>query len=301
MEVIEISSRVKIAALQHESRAGAIDQNLGNMAAVLRTAAAQGVQLAVLPETSLQGYGYEDAESTRRDASSLSDAPFSRARELVRESGMHVIVGFLERDGERVFNSAAMVAPDGEVLALHRKIHLPCLGADRFVERGEAETPVADTPVARVGMMICADMIFPETARIAALNGADVIAISACVPRTISIYSDSLVRVRAYENCAYVVFADMAGPDGEWEYEGRSQIVDPSGQVLTEAPIEGEAVLQAPVDLADAREKVRVRPPRGGIPHAYEVDFFGQRQPELYARIVDPAPIPQGDSKHARK
>lgn len=271
------------------------------MAAVLDAAVAQGVDLAVLPETGLQGYGYEDAESTRRDATSLSDPYFARTRDLIKSAGMHAIVGFIERDGERVFNSSALIDPAGEVLAVHRKIHLPCLGLDRFVAAGEREPPVGETPHGRVGMMICADMIFPETARVVALNGADVIAISACVPRTVSIYSDALVRVRAYENCAYVVFTDMAGPDGEWEYEGRSQIVDPSGQVLGEAAVAGEAVLTAPLDLADARGKVRVRPPRGGIPHAYEVDFFGQRQPELYARIADPAPIPERETEHARQ
>lgn len=144
-------------------------------------------------------------------------------------------------------------------------------------------------------------MIFPEAARVAALQGADAIAIPACVPKPVSIYSDALVRVRAYENCTYVVFADTAGPDGDWRYEGRSQIVDPSGRVLAEAPIEGESMLTAVLDENDARTKVRRRRAHDGIPHPYAVDFFGQRRPELYARIVDPAgiqPSLSSGSKH---
>jgi 5-aminopentanamidase len=283
-----ISEHATIAALQHESRAGAIDENLERIGQAIRAAAEHGVDLAVLPETGLQGYGYEDADAVRRDATSLSDPAFARARDLVATAGIHAIVGFIERDGDRLFNSAALIDPGGDVLALHRKVHMPCLGVDRFVERGDREPVVADTPVGRIGMLICADMIFPEAARVAALNGADAIAISACVPQSISIYSDALVRVRAYENCAYVVFADMAGPDGEWSYEGRSQIADPSGRVVAEAPVEGAAMLTATLDIDETRAKVRVRRPRGGIPHPYEVDFFGQRRPELYGRITDP-------------
>jgi predicted amidohydrolase len=242
----------------------------------------------VLPEAGLQGYGYDDAESVRRDASALDEPPFTRVRDQVAEAGLHAIVGFVERDGDRIFNSAALVDPEGSVLALHRKIHLPCLGLDRFVDRGDREPPVAETPAGRVGMLICADMIFPEAARVAALQGADVIAISACVPQSVSIYADHLIRVRAYENCAFVVFADMAGADGDWHYEGRSQIADAEGRVVAEAPADGAHVIAAALDLDDARTKVRVREPRGGIPHSYEVDFFGQRRPELYARIADP-------------
>jgi predicted amidohydrolase len=280
--------RATIAALQHESRAGAIDDNLDRINAVLRIAAEQNVDLAVLPEAGLQGYGYEDSESVRRDASSLSDPHFERLRDLVTAAGLSAVVGFIERDGDRVFNSSAVVDPSGEVLAVHRKTHMPCLGVDRFVERGEREPPVVQTSIGRVGMLICADMIFPEAARVAALKAADVIAIPACVPESMTIYAEALIRVRAYENCVYVVYADMTGPDGLWRYDGRSQIADPSGRALAQGPAQGDAVLTAAFDPNDSRAKVRVREPREGIPHAYHVDFFGQRNPSLYGRIVQP-------------
>lgn len=277
-----------VAALQHESHAGAIDDNLDRMAAVLDAAVESGVQVAVLPECGVQGYGYDRAEDVRRDAVTIDDPLMGRVRDAVAQRGLHAVVGFIERDGERVFNTAAAIDPGGTVLGVHRKLHLPCLGIDRFVDVGEREPPVVRTPVGRLGLLICADMIFPEAARVAALGGADVIAISACVPYPVTVYADSLIRVRAYENCTYVVFADMAGTDGDWRYDGRSQIVEPGGTVVAEAPRAGADVITAPVDVAEARSKVRVRQPRGGIPHAYEVDFFGQRRPDVYGRIVRP-------------
>lgn len=276
-----------VAALQQESEAGAIEQNFERMRFGLKQAAAKGVAVAVLPECALQGYGYETAADAWRDGLALGDPLLQRVREEVAGLNIWAVVGFVERDGELLFNTTAAIDSAGTIRATHRKLHLPGLGVDRFVHSGDREPPVVDTPAGRVGMLICADMIFPEATRLVALKGADVVAISACVPDGISIYADALIRVRAYENCAYVVFADMSGPDGHWRYDGRSQIADPSGRVLSEAPHRGPHVITASVDLAEARNKVRERPARGGIPHPYTVDFFGQRRPELYGRIAD--------------
>ncbi len=277
-----------VAALQHETRAGDIEGNLDRMCQVLDIAVEKHVDLAVLPEACLQGYGYDIAQDVARDAVGLDDPLMVRVRNEVARRGLFAVVGLIERDGDRIFNTTAAIDSSGDVIDTHRKLHLPGLGVDRFVEAGDREPPVFDTPVGRVGLLICADMIFPEAARVAALKGAEVIAISACVPYPVTIYADRLVSVRAFENCTYVVFADMAGSDGAWRYDGRSQIVEPGGTVLIEAARDGADVVVAPVDAEQARAKVRVREPRGGIPHAYEVDFFGQRRPEVYGRIVAP-------------
>lgn len=280
-----------VAAAQVESVAGALDGNLAGIRSALERAAAQGVELVALPECALQGYGYEDAAAARADAVELGDPALEAIRADCARLGLHAVVGFVERDGARVYNSAALVDAAGEILFVYRKLHLPGLGVDCFVDEGDREVPVVETSVGRVGMLICADMIFPEAARVAALKGADVVVISACIPRGISMYSDHLIRVRAYENCVYVVLADMAGKDGAWEYEGRSQIAGPAGNVLVEAPAAGSHVVAARLDLAEARAKVRVRPPKGGIPHPYEVDFFGRRRPELYGPLAAPLAV----------
>jgi predicted amidohydrolase len=275
-----------VAALQHESDAGAIDANLDRMFAVLDEAVDQGVDLAVLPECGVQGYGYDDEEAVRRDAVTLDDPLMVRVREEISRRGLHAVVGFIERAGDELYNATALVAPTGAILGTHRKIHRPSLGVDRFVAPGDRAPSAFDTAVGRVGLLICADMVFPEATRIAALKGADIIAISACVPSPLTMYSDALIRVRGYENCTYVVYCDMAGTDGAWRYEGRSQIVNPSGQVLAEAPREGAHVIVAAVDHEQARNKLRIREPGGGIPHAYEFDFFAQRRPELYDELT---------------
>lgn len=278
--------RSTVVAAQHESRAGAPEENLQRALGLLEEAASAGVQLVVFPECNLTGYGHETAADCAASALTLDAAPIAAVAERCAGLGVNVVVGFVERDETALFNSAALIDDQGDVRSVIRKLHLPCLGVDRFVSQGDREPEVVETSAGRVSMLICADMIFPEAARVAALKGAEIVAISACVPRGIGVYADHLIRVRAYENCAYVVYANACGPDGRWSYDGRSQIAGPAGRVLGEAPAEGDDLVVAELDLADARAKVRVRQPSGGIPDAYEVDFFGQRRPELYGVLT---------------
>jgi len=254
--------------------------------ALLERAAEVGAKLVVFPECNLTGYGHETAADCAASALSLDAPPLVSVSERCTRLGVNAVVGFVERDGEDLYNSAALIDDGGELRSVIRKLHLPCLGVDRFVRQGDREPEVVETSAGRVSMLICADMIFPEAARVGVLKGADIVAIAACVPKGISVYADHLIRVRAYENCAYVVYANATGPDGRWRYDGRSQIAGPAGRVLGEAQPEGDELVAAELDLADARAKVRVRQPSGGIPDPYEVDFFGQRRPELYGILT---------------
>lgn len=109
-----INQLPRVAALQHESYASAIDDNLKRMGAVLQAAADHGAGLAVLPEAGLQGYGYDNPEGVRRDAVTISDASFRRVRDMVVSAGINAVIGFIERDGEHVFNSTALIDPWGQ-------------------------------------------------------------------------------------------------------------------------------------------------------------------------------------------
>jgi predicted amidohydrolase len=280
--------RPTIAAVQMRSPARAVDANIARIVELTVEATEEGVQLAVFPECSVTGYGYDDVEAVQEDAISLDDARLDVLRNACASRNINIVVGLIERNGNKVYNTSVLIDRAGSIAGHHRKLHLPCLGADRFVSQGDIEPASITTNVGQVGLLVCADMIFPEAARVCALKGAEIIAISACVPRGIRVYADSLIRVRAYENCVFVAFADGVGEDGAWTYDGRSQIADPSGAVIAQAPEEGDHIISVQANRIDAREKVKTRQPRGGIPHPYEVDFFGQRRPEMYSQILAP-------------
>ncbi len=245
---------------------------------MLDEAAAGGADLIVLPECAISGYAFSNLEAARSAAES-TPGPTSQALELAcRRLGVYAVVGLLEADAGRIYNSALLVGPDG-LLARYRKTHLPCLGVDRFVDAGQA-LDVHDTPIGRLGLLICYDLRFPEAARVLALHGADVIVHPTNWHWTSDDFPDFINPARARESRVYVLSADRWGHEGETRYLGRSQIVDVTGKVLAEAPREGDGILHAQLDLARARQKHLVLEP--GV---FESDVFGDRRPDLYGRL----------------
>src|SRR5690606_33851347 len=97
-----------------------------------------------------------------------------RLTELCRKYECHVVLGMLETDGDRLFNACVLVGPAG-VVGNYRKIHLPYLGVDRFTTHGDQPFAVHEAGDLRLGMNICYDGAFPESARVMALQGADLI------------------------------------------------------------------------------------------------------------------------------
>jgi len=191
-----------------------------------------------------------------------------------------VVVGLLERDGDRLYNAAAVVAPHA-ILGTYRKVHLPCLGIDRFSAPGDKPFPVFQSGPARIGINICFDCSFPESGRIVKLKGGNLLAI----PTNWPIGSDSwqhTPKVRATENHIVVVAADRVGEERGFRFAGHSQIVDFTGQVLAEAGDTEETIIYGDVDLAAASDNRVVR-----IPGQWEFDRIAARRPEMYRALTE--------------
>jgi predicted amidohydrolase len=186
----------------------------------------------------------------------------------------------LERDGDRCYNTAILAGPGG-IEAIYRKTHTLCLGVDRFTTSGDIGYRVNDLPVGRVGILICYDLRFPESARLLALQGAQIIVLPTNWPETSSIQPDIFTRARAAENRVFVLAADRVGTERGARFLGRSQIVAPSGTVLAEASTDRAELLVLDVDPLEADLKNVVV--RAG---AHEMDVLADRRPELYGELV---------------
>ena len=152
-------------------------------------------------------------------------------QEAARRLGVHVVFGTYERGPQRgtVYNTAAVVGPDGGVLSRYRKTHLFC-GED-WVVAGERAV-VVDTPLAKLGLMICFDGDYPELARIEAVLGAEVICRPSALLRSADIW-ELTNRARAYDNHVFVVAANATGTDPAGViYFGNSMIVTPIADVV---------------------------------------------------------------------
>ena len=116
----------------------------------------------------------------------------------------------LEQDGERLFNVAVVLGPEG-VIGTYRKIHLPFLGVDRFTDPGDRPFALVEVRGVRLGLHICYDGSFPETGRVLTLLGADILVLITNWPIQSASTADHLPACRAIENVVYVVASDRVG------------------------------------------------------------------------------------------
>ena len=259
---------MRAAAVQLQSTTDT-EQNLASAERLVRSAVAGGAELVVLPER-LDIRGAADDYLSR--AEPLDGRPITWARELARDLGIDLVAGSVaeRREGhERVSNTSVHVGPDGEIRAVYRKIHMFDIEVEDTVYReSEHSEPAAEIVLsetaggAGLGLTVCYDLRFPELYRILALRGARIITVPANFTRvTGAAHWEVLLRARAIEDQVFVIAPGQGRlPGPERDSYGNSMIVDPWGEVLARAPMEGEHVIAAELDLA-RQEEVREKLP----------------------------------------
>src|SRR5262245_14341404 len=182
--------------------------NFAKLETYARKAAAAGADFIVTPEGYLEGYVGNDkmnpslSPERYREIAEPSDGQWIRKIEgLARELKVYLLVGFAERRVDKVCNSAMIFSPAGQQIGKYTKAHTA--GDEPYNQKG-SEFPVFSTPLGRLGMLICFDRQLPETARILAIKGAQIILVPAFGLGIEEINEDILMRARAYENSVYV-------------------------------------------------------------------------------------------------
>jgi len=273
---------VRVAAVQMEPKLGDVDGNLKSILDKFLEAAAGGARLVVFPECALTGYGFETKEEAIPFAETIPGLSTREIAAVCSRTRAHAIYGLLEREGHRLYNVSVLVGPDG-LVGTYRKVHLPFLGVDRFVEPGNRPFEVLEADGLRIGMHICYDGSFPETGRVLTLLGADVLVLPTNWPIQSLTTAEHLPATRAIENVVYVMAVDRVGEERGCLFAGRSSIAGPGGEILAKAGPDSEEILYADIDPAIARRKRLVR-----IPGKYEIDRIADRRPGFYGRLAEP-------------
>jgi predicted amidohydrolase len=269
-------AQVRVAAVQLNSN-GDKDRNLAAAERQVRAAAGAGAELIALPEKwNLLGGG----EELVAGAEPLDGPSLTAARGWAREFGVHLLAGSISEcgpEGEKASNTSVLIAPDGDDLAVYRKIHMFDVDAggvayreSEFERPGEEPVTAAAGDLA-LGLTVCYDLRFPELFRILALRGARLIAVpSAFTLATGRDHWEVLLRARAIENQLFVLAPNQWGEaPPHYSSFGRSLIVDPWGVVLATAPDE-ECFVAAELDF-DALNRIRESLPS-----------LANRQPDAY-------------------
>ena len=282
-----MTSLLKIAGVQMDVAIGKPERNLARVIDALKETSRQGARLTVFPECTLPGYCFDSLDEARPFAEPVSGPSVSRLAAACRELDAFVVCGMLEADGNSIYNTAALVGPEG-LIGKYRKIHLPFLGIDRFTTHGEIPPGVWQAGPVKVGINICYDGSFPEASRVMALDGAELIVLPTNWPPAAKCFAEHTIPTRAMENHVYYMSVNRVGTERGFRFIGQSMICSPLGEVLAAADGELETILYADIDPAWARNKHLVR--QAGL---HEIHRFRDRRPELYGRVVVPTGFPE--------
>jgi predicted amidohydrolase len=272
---------IHVASIQIGIKLGRKEENLAKAIHYLEQAAAAGADLAVFPECALSGYLFDSKEEAGFFAESLQGPSLQKISAICKGKQIYTVYTLLERaDNCNIYNTAVLLGPDG-IIACYRKTHLPYLGVDRFVAAGESPYKIIDTPLGKIGLMICYDLRFPEPARVLSLLGAQVILLPTNLSKGGEAHLNFFLRARACENKIFIISANRLGEEKGSAFVGCSKIVDPSGNYLAEASSEKEEIISCIIEPQQANnKKITV------IPHKYEMHIFNDRRKELYGPIL---------------
>jgi len=261
----------KIAVVQMDCVLGEVAPNLEKIERFAHRAAEMGATLAVFPECATTGYFVADKLATLAEP---IDGPTAQAlADIARKSGLCLAVGVISAEQGDYFDCQLLFSPKGDLLGAYRKVHL--FSGEKEIFRSGDTPLVVETPLGRIGMTVCYDLIFADYIRSLIELGADLVInstnwITDSYHREVWGWSgqttQSLAVTRALENVTVVAMANRVGREMDFDSLGHSCIVAPSGKILASvAAGEGLAVADvgfSPEDLAKWRALATYRQDR---------------------------------------
>ena len=280
-----MTSKITVGALQL-AFGDNVDENIGNVSELVREAAGKGAQIVLPPELFEGPYfcRVED-EALFAAAEPTAEHPSVVAmQKLASELNIWIPTSFFEADGPHHYNSLAMIGPDGKVAGVYRKSHIPDGPGyeEKFYFRpGNTGFKVWRGAGTTLGVGICWDQWYPETARSMMLMGAEILFYPTAIgtePHDPDLDTSRLWRRamigHAVSNVVPIVAANRIGNDGGQIFYGNSFICDERGDILAEFGRSETGALVATLDIDQARR------------HRAAFGFFRDRRPELYGRLT---------------
>lgn len=275
-----IAQGICVACVQMAPVCNRRDENLATICRLIEETVARypKTQLIIFPE--LATSGYECEEHFQELAEVLSDAgspSLSRIGAAAARHGVYVVFGMPERaePGDSVlYNSSVMIDDQGKVVGAYRKAQL--FDTEKKWFKAGDQYPVFDTPMGKIGLFICFDTFFPEIARIEALKGADLFAVSTNWEIPYEYDFDLAMSARAMDNVTYLAVSNRVGFDKTLGFFGHSRILDPLGRPLAKAEGDTEQIVYAELDYQVARD----------LKEEYYT-FFQDRQPASYQKLCE--------------
>ena len=278
-------SEITVAALQLELSSDDERTNIDAVSALVEDAAGKGAQVILPPELFSGPYFCKvEDEALFAAARPTAEHPSVIAMQaLAKKLGVAIPTSFFEREGHHYYNTLAMIGPEGEIMGTYRKSHIPDgpgYEEKYYFRPGNDGFKVWDVFGTRIGVGVCWDQWYPESARVMALMGAELLFYPTAIgsePYDADLDTSRMWRRamlgHAVSNCMPVIAANRIGLEGGQRFYGHSFVTDEWGDFLCEYGAGESGALIAAIDLARAAK------------HRAGMGFFRDRRPQLYGRI----------------
>lgn len=245
--------KVNVALTQISCKVGDKDFNIKKIERYVKQAKEKRANLIVFPELALTGYTcrdlvYELAEPIPGPSVHLLEG-------LARKEKMHIVLGMLERSSKAkaaLYNTAVLIGPKG-FIGKYQKMHLPTHSVfeeKRYFRLGY-RTPVFDTSLGKLGLIICYDVFFPEITRLLRLKGAQLVICISASPSVRRGFFEVLTKARALENTMFLAYVNLVGIEDGLQFWGGSRMIGPSGRILAQAKYDEEDMVVTNIDYSD--------------------------------------------------
>lgn len=247
----------KIALAQFNSVLCDVAENTHKMKDMICKAALEKADIIIFPELFSTGYNLDIIKDEILEmADDGSGECIKAAKAAAASEGIYVIAPVVFKQDEKFFNSAVVIDDKGEILNVYHKNNLWDL-EQKYFDYGNHDYKIYETPFGKFGVIVCYDVDFPETSRILAKKGADIIFVpSAWAVQHRSLW-DIFLPARALENTVFVAGVNRVGVEGDAIYFGDSKVFDPTGALIARAEQHTEEILYCEVDFNQI-EKIRV-------------------------------------------
>ena len=244
---------VNVALAQISCKVGDKDYNIRKIERYIKQAKKNQASLIVFPELALTGYSCRDL--VYELAEPIPGPSVYRLETIAKKENMHIVLGMLEKSGKAtnvLYNTAVLISPKG-FIGKYQKMHLPTHSVfeEKRYFRGGYQTPVFDTSIGKLGLIICYDVFFPEITRLLRLKGAQLVICISASPSVRRGFFEVLTTARALENTMFLAYVNLVGIEDGLQFWGGSRMIAPSGKIIAQAKYDEDDIVAAQIDYSD--------------------------------------------------
>jgi predicted amidohydrolase len=267
-----LSEKFNVALTQISCKVGDKDYNIKKIERYVKQARKKQANLIVFPELALTGYSCRDL--VYELAESIPGPSVHQLEAIAEQENIHIVLGMLEKSSKAkavIYNTAVLISPEG-FIGKYRKMHLPTHSVfeEKRYFRGGYQTPVFDTSIGKMGLIICYDVFFPEITRLLRLKGAQLVICISASPSVRRGFFEVLTTARALENTMFLAYVNLVGMEDGLQFWGGSRMIAPSGRIIAQAKYDKEDMVVAQISHSDVD--------RAGV----FVPMLRDLRPELY-------------------